>query len=132
MFQRNKQRYKLRIPESVDTGKGEGAPELSFQDPAFRMFIFSDQNPSLSLRHMAAMSSWFYHYSASECICTLQVPTLIMIGQEDPICDALTLAKQLRQIQNPKVAFHILANCGHAVFEDQEDMFLALIRQFLS
>lgn len=106
-------------------------PELLFQQQEFRAFIFSPRNPSSSLRHIAAMSDWFYRYDATTFFKTLSSPTLVMLGQEDPICDAIA-TREAMQLHAPNmVKTALLANCGHAIFEDQPTAFLTQIQQFL-
>lgn len=135
MFQRTKSMMEERLPAnrletSIEEEKME--PEQVFKDKDFFKFIYSPQNPSISLKHIAAMSSWFYKYQSTNALTCIDVPTLLMIGKEDPICDANIILNKVNEIQNPYIRSYGLSPCGHAVFEDCEDDFICTIEAFIN
>lgn len=106
-------------------------PEEILTQPEFQSFVFSNQNPSTSLRHIVAMTPWFFHYNATSCFQKLSLPTLLMIGEDDPICDAFELLTSLSTMQLPFLQQKSFKQCAHAVFEDCEDLFVQTIQEFI-
>ncbi|MGX8851594.1 alpha/beta fold hydrolase [Amedibacillus sp. YH-ame10] len=135
MFERTKSMMEERLPvNKPETSMKEDViePEQVFKDEHFLDFIYSPQNPSNSLRHIAAMSSWFYKYQATNALACIVVPTLLMIGKEDPICDANVILNKVNDIQNSWITSYGLSPCGHAVFEDREDDFICTTEAFIN
>lgn len=134
LFMRNKAMMEHRLPTSTTQSYHQDSiePEQMLSDQNFTKFVFSANNPSTSLRHIVAMASWFYKYSATNCLKHSSIPTLIMIGEDDPICDANLLSTQLANINNHVIQCKVIKHCGHAIFEDQEALFIMTIKTFIN
>ncbi|WP_041140179.1 alpha/beta fold hydrolase [Beduini massiliensis] len=107
------------------------APEAFFALSKVRDFIFSPQNTIHSIMHIAAMSSWFFNHVFPCLFDNTSIPTLILQGKNDPICLYQNIDQQIRKTNNALIHYHLLESCGHAVFEDQKDLFVDLIKQFI-
>lgn len=107
-------------------------PEIVFNDPQFNAFIYSDANPSKSLRHTQAMSSWFFQHTFMETLRTMDRPVLILNGKEDPICDCRIVEDAVAELNNPFLHLQLLSPCGHAAFEDKPEEFIAITKDFIN
>lgn len=114
--------------EETTMGK---TPEELFKDPAFIEFIFSDKNPSNSLRHVQAMSSWFFLHDYRHSLSCIQLPCACLNGREDPICDCQATVDALSVAKNDRLYWKVLPDCGHAVFEERTDEFVMFLHEFL-
>lgn len=107
------------------------SPEEFFAEPQVCQFIFSDLNPSQSLRHICAMSSWFYQHSFDKLIKNIKIPTLIMQGKNDPICQYQYIDNQITKENNSNIEYYLYDQCGHEVFTDKESEFICNIEKFI-
>lgn len=107
-------------------------PENFFQEPVIHSLIFSKQNPSTSLKHIAAMSSWFFQTYFHGFFKTLTIPTLILMGKEDPICSVNETIHEVKDSQYSYIQSICFSPCGHAVFDDCKKDFILSITSFLS
>ncbi|MFQ6860435.1 MAG: alpha/beta fold hydrolase [Beduini sp.] len=106
-------------------------PEAFFSLSKVRDFIFSPQNTISSIQHIAAMSSWFFNHVFPHLFDEASIPTLILQGKEDPICLYQNIDQQINMTSNKLIQYHLLEACGHAVFEDQKETFIDLIKTFI-
>ena len=109
----------------------DATPEEFFSIPQVRQFVYSDLNPSQSLRHICAMSSWFYQHSFKNMIKNIETPTLIMQGKDDPICQYQYIDNQIIKYNNPNIEYYLYDQCGHEVFIDKESEFIYNMEQFI-
>lgn len=107
------------------------APEIFLADPKIKQFILSDQNPSQSLRHICAMSSWFYQYTFKDMFKEIKIPILIMQGKDDSICNYEYLDENIKKSHNHQIIYYLYEHCGHEVFNDQERAFIKNIENFI-
>lgn len=122
----------IRLPDSQDVLlQEECSPEELFQLPALRQLVFSPHNPSKSLRHITAMSSWFFQQNFTEFLSQLKVPTLILQGEEDPICSYENLSEGITKAKNPMICYHHYPSCGHEIFKSLPKIFVEVIQTFI-
>jgi pimeloyl-ACP methyl ester carboxylesterase len=107
------------------------SPEDFFNNQQVRDFIFSKANPTQSLKHICAMSDWFFKQDFTSLFSSLTLPILILQGQEDPICSSNTLSTFIEEIDNKSIQYIVYEHCGHAVFEDKADAFEKEIYYFV-
>lgn len=132
-FQRMQAPYKKRFtaPQDSPMLSTPTNPEAFFASKEARDFIFSQHNPSTSIRHICAMAGWFYAHSFAQCLKELQKPTLILQGTDDDICIYQNIDRVLKEQRNPNITYVLYEHCGHAVFEDQEAAFVERITSFI-
>lgn len=133
-YTRMSEPYQNRMNPSLQNALAqlkEPTPEAFFAQPQVRDFIFSHQNPSLSIQHITAMSSWFYLHTFPTLFNDALVPTLVLQGKEDPICIYQNIDQQIQLTTNPLIQYHLFESCGHAIFEDQQDEFIHRIKSFI-
>lgn len=133
-YQRSKKLMEKKLPNTMELENITPTtcePEEELSNPNFLKFVFSSLNPSNSLKHIVAMASWFYQYDATNVCRNIHVPTLLMIGKEDEVCDAHMLMQAINNIQNPNFKACCFPSCGHAVFEDCEEEFIKHIQSFI-
>ena len=109
----------------------DATPEEFFSIPQVRQFVYSDLNPPQSLRHICAMSSWFYQHSFENMIKNIETPTLIMQGKDDRICQYQYIDNQIIKYNNPNIEYYLYDQCGHEVFIDKESEFIYNMEQFI-
>lgn len=133
MYEHMKTPYEQRMPALSEQALSSDVdtPEAFFQNPMIRDFIFSEKNNSNSLRHICAMSSWFFQHHFPNLFTNLPVPTLVLQGKDDPICKYEVLDKQLEKHKHPNLTYFLLPGAGHAVFQDKEDDFVKYIKAFI-
>ena len=119
---------RLGIQDSMDETI---PPEIWMQEKAFVSFVHSNQNPSNSLRHIQAMSSWFFLHDYHNALSSIEVPCLVLNGKEDPICDCQATIDAIGQLDNEWIYWHVLSPCGHAVFQDQKEEFVTYTSKFI-
>lgn len=131
-YERMQQPYQQRMQDAsaLQTDK-PCTPEEFFAQPQIREFIFSKHNPSNSLRHIQAMSAWFFQTHFPDFFRTITIPILLYQGKEDPICRYQELEHSVEQANNPHLFYQFFDDCGHAVFEDQCESFLSGIHTFI-
>lgn len=106
-------------------------PEQLFLDKDFREFIFSSSNPSQSLKHICAMSTWFYLHTFENLFNCITIPTLVLQGKEDPICIYQNITNEIQHITNSNIQYYLFDNCGHEVFKDKEKECIEKIKVFI-
>lgn len=83
------------------------------------------------LFHSNAMREWFFvDCDYRKALATIQIPTLLLQGMDDPFCFADVLIDAHRKCNNPLVSLNTYENCGHAVFDDCEDEFVRVCTEF--
>ncbi len=102
-----------------------------FLNQEFRKFVFSQNNPSNSLRHICAMSSWFYSTSFEHLLDFIKVPILILQGKDDLICNYEYIDEYVNNCDCRFVEYYLFNNCGHEVFVDKKNEFVLIIREFI-
>lgn len=123
--------FRVRMKELPQKAEDPPTPEALFAMEDFRAFIYSADNPSKSLRHICAMSSWFFQHSFHGLFDACEVPLLILQGKDDPVCSWRTLYDELAACERKTIIKRFYEHCGHEVFTDQRDAFLKEIRAFL-
>lgn len=130
-FKRTSSSMKKRMaPYSMSFEEGV-TPEEELANEAFQSFVFSTQNPSKSIKHIVAMKDWFFHFDASDSLRNCNIDTLLLIGEDDSICDATTILHSIETLHNEKIETLAIAQCGHAVFVDAKELFLQKIQDFI-
>ena len=130
-FKRMSAAFRLRMPELSQEAVISPTPEELFASGEFRTFIYSEHNPSKSLRHICAMSSWFFQHSFHGLFESCEVPVLILQGKEDAVCSWQQLYDELASCKRKTIIARFYEHCGHEVFTDQRAAFLKEIRAFL-
>lgn len=130
-FHRMQNAYIDKLPVALTEKIEFTEPEQLFSNTKFREFVFSPHNPSNSLKHICAMSSWFYLHFFNTLFSSLKIPTLVLQGKDDPICIYQNITNQLQQTINPHIQYTLFEDCGHAVFEDKEQDFIKKIKTFI-
>lgn len=131
-YERMRQSSLSRMPENMRSiGANTNCPAEDLQDLNFKAFVFSQHNPSNSLRHICAMSTWFFNTTFEEAFKRIKIPTLLLLGKEDPICKNVDTIEVVEQIGNTHIEMHVLSPCGHAIFEDRADDFVCLTKTYL-
>lgn len=133
-YERMSEPYQKRMEPSMQNELqplDDSTPETFFALSKVRDFIFSPQNTIHSIQHIAAMSSWFYNHVFPHLFDDASIPTLILQGKEDPICLYQNIDQQINMTTNKLIHYHLLEACGHAVFEDQKEIFIDLIKTFI-
>lgn len=132
-FDRMSAAFRVRMQEQLPQGQNNESPlpEEVFADEEFRSFIYSDYNPSKSLRHICAMSSWFFQHDMHGLFESCTLPLLILQGKDDTVCSWKQLFEELATCGRENIHAHFYEHCGHEVFTDQKDAFLKEIRAFL-
>ena len=123
--------FRVRMKELPQKAEDPPTPEALFAMEDFRAFIYSADNPSKSLRHICAMSSWFFQHSFHGLFDACEVPLLILQGKDDPVCSWRTLYDELAACERKTIIKRFYEHSGHEVFTDQRDAFLKEIRAFL-
>lgn len=129
-FDRMAASYAARMQGNQD-GQQPMEPETFFSSPQTIKMIFSPQNPSNSLRHICAMSSWFFSHSFPHLFEKINIPTLVLQGKDDFICPYQHIDDVLSNKEYPYVQYHLIDHCGHAIFEDQQEIFVNFIHAFI-
>lgn len=129
-FHRMKKPYSKRLNTSLDIGN-DPSPEAFFANPKVQAFIYSSHNPSMSLKHICAMGAWFFQTTFHGLFEESTVPVLVLQGMEDPICISQNITQEIAQCTNKRLTYHLLDHCGHAVFEDKEQVFVQTIHSFI-
>lgn len=120
-FQNNQE---VDVNEMID-------PKAELQKKEFVDFVYSPYNPSKSLRHICAMSNWFFNHSYRSLFEKMQTPMLLMLGKEDPICGNDDAKETIENINNANIDLRVISPCGHAIFEDCPKEFVQYTREFL-
>lgn len=105
-------------------------PEQFFAIKEVKEFIYSKHNPSHSLRHICAMSSWFYQHTFESLFKNVHIPMLVMQGKDEKICIYENIDTVLNK-RYTNVEYHLYENCGHEVFSDKEKEFVYNIERFI-
>lgn len=129
-YERMKASYETRI-EGNENGQQPMEPETFFSTPQTKEMIFSTLNPSNSLRHICAMSSWFFSHSFPHLFQEITIPLLVLQGKDDPICPYQYINDILSTHSYPNIEYHLIDHCGHAIFEDQQALFIKYIQAFI-
>lgn len=130
-YLRMQEPYSKRINlDTFDSSLNQLAPEQFFAIEPIKRFVFSDMNPSQSLRHICAMSPWFYQHYFDKLFNNLSIPILIMQGKDDEICIYENLDNALNN-HSSNIEYYLYDNCGHEVFKDKEDEFVDNIKLFI-
>lgn len=129
-YERMAASYTARM-EGEENGHQPMEPETFFSSPQTKEMIFSPRNPSNSLRHICAMSSWFFSHSFPHLFQETKIPMLVLQGKDDPICPYQYIDEQLTSHQYPQIKYYLIEHCGHAVFEDQQALFINYIQTFI-
>ncbi len=124
-----KKQYTSRLGNALT--QSEELPETYFSLPEVRQFILSESNPSNSLKHICAMSDWFYHYHFDGLFHNSSLPILIMQGKNDPICSFYNIDNELKQYHMHHIEYHLFENCGHEIFNDHPKAFINYIETFI-
>lgn len=124
--------YKKRFKNGELKEVADGSPEDFFQNPAVQKIIYSEQNPSTSLKHICAMSAWFFRQDFHHLFQDTRKPVLILQGKDDPICRYQNLDQELQAKNSTHVQYLLFEDCGHAVFEDKERAFVKEIKRFIA
>lgn len=135
MFQYMKQSIKAQIEDplgQIAYFLKEENPERMFEHPLVRDLIFSKQNPSNSLRHITAMSAWFFQKNFTNTFTQISCPTLILLGKDDNVIPAHITMDVLKENENPLIEMRCIAACGHSIFIDQEEAFVSSIIDFIT
>lgn len=133
-FHNMEKNYTSRVPVNMKHNVSELAkltPEEFFSNPLVTSFIFSEMNTSNSLKHICAMSSWFFNHPFYECLKNANIPTLVLQGEDDTICLAHIIREAISTMNNPQIAYQEFSKCGHAVFEDRSNEFVESIKNFI-
>ena len=133
-YNRMSEPYRKRMEPSVQNEMqtlSDSTPETFFASSKVRDFIFSPQNTIHSIAHIAAMSSWFYKHIFPHLFDDASIPTLILQGKDDPICIYQNIDQQISKTNNKLIQYHLLEACGHAIFEDQMETFIDLVKTFI-
>lgn len=130
-FERMSAAFRVRMPKLPQEAVISPTPEELFASEEFRTFIYSEHNPSKSLRHICAMSSWFFQHSFHGLFEGCEVPLLILQGKEDAVCSWQQLYDELASCDRKTIITRFYEHCGHEVFTDQRAAFLKEIRAFL-
>lgn len=130
LFHRMAKQYDRNIPV-IKTSESEILPEHFFAQQEVRQYFFSARNTHASLRHICAMSDWFFRQQFPNLLEKVTIPVLIMQGKNDPICDYHVLQEEMNHLYNPNVRCVMLSNCGHEVFQDQSAFCIEKILQFI-
>lgn len=101
-----------------------------FKSKEIREFIFSDKCDSKSMRHMCAMSSWFFNEKFGEKFLNIEIPVLIMQGLNDNWCYYENINEGYKTYKNSLISFKSYDNCGHSLFEDRKDIFAKEVNRF--
>lgn len=134
MFTQLKEEIKKRVKDplgELNIYLKEHEPELFFQNVMVRELLYSKQNPSNSLRHLAAMSTWFFHQTYQMILANLQCPTLMLLGEDDSVCPAKLSLDMVKELHNPLLTYSCITSCGHSIFLDQEETFVSRIKDFI-
>lgn len=123
--------YKNRLKNEELKENINTSPEEFFQNPAVQDIVYSNQNPSNSLKHICAMSSWFFRQDFHHVFQDVKKPVLILQGKDDPICKYQNLEQELQAKKSCYVQYLLFEDCGHAVFEDREKEFVTEIKRFI-
>ena len=59
-------------------------------------------------------------------------PTLILAGEDDPVCPAVGADRLAAWLTNAAVDTHVLPAIGHGVFRQAPERSFALVREFLA
>lgn len=128
-YQRMKKQYTSRLAHSITNNKE--TPEDFFSNPNVRQWIFSDANPSYSLKHICAMSNWFYRYTFEGMLKDIPFPLLVMQGKDDPICLFQNIDNEIKKTHNQNIEYYLFEECGHEVFVDKPKEFIDIIETFI-
>ena len=61
----------------------------------------------------------------------VQCPTLVLGGEEDPVCPIVCQEEIAAALPAPLVRFERFPGCGHGVFHDAPERAMALLREFI-
>ena len=128
-FDRTSQIYMKRL--RLENTNHNLKPEEVFSSSFLQDFVWSDDNPSQSLRHVCAMSQWFYKNYFGNIFSQIKFPLLILQGQDDTICDYHIIDNEMKKNRNSKIEYYLYKNCGHELFKDREDEFVLKINEWL-
>lgn len=62
----------------------------------------------------------------------IRCPTLILSGEDDPACPAEAAAEMASMLPVPLVRFERIADAGHSVINDQPEVVLSILGEFIS
>ena len=62
----------------------------------------------------------------------VRCPTLVLGGEEDPICPIETSQEIAEALPASLVRFERFADCGHGVFRDDPERAFAVLRDFIT
>lgn len=130
-FKRMQAPYQKRFTRGILSIDTSLLPEDLFKNEELRSFIYSSMNPSNSLQHICAMSTWFFLQDFHHLFQTVQRPVLVLQGKDDPICRYENIERELSLGEAENVCYILYENCGHAVFEDKEEEFVKEINRFI-
>lgn len=128
-YQRMKKQYTSRLTNSMSDHIE--TPEDFFSNPQVRQWIFSEANPSNSLKHICAMSNWFYQYTFKGLFKDIHFPLLVMQGKNDPICLFQNIDNEIKKTHNQNIEYYLFEECGHEVFVDKSKEFIDIIETFI-
>jgi pimeloyl-ACP methyl ester carboxylesterase len=62
----------------------------------------------------------------------IRCPTLILAGEDDPACPAEAAAEMASMLPAQLVRFERIADAGHSVIDDQPEVVLRILREFIA
>lgn len=72
------------------------------------------------------------HLDLSESLAAIVCPTLVLVGEDDPVCPP-AMSEAIVSAMSPNlVRIERLADCGHATYHDQSQHTEAVLRDFLA
>lgn len=71
--------------------------------------------------HIYAMRAWYLKgFDMRPSLAKLSLPALLLLGVDDLLCPAQALTEAVKQTNNSKIDFRLLAHCGHNILVDAE------------
>lgn len=131
-YKRMQEPYKERLNnKKMDMTSDNLSPEKFFSIKEVKDFVYSQWNSSQSLRHICAMSSWFYQHPFHQLFENTQIPILVLQGKDDKVCIYENIDTVLNNHRYSNVEYYLFENCGHEVFCDKEVEFINKIQLFI-
>ena len=84
-----------------------------------------------TLSPLDAVSPEEFFAEPQVCQFIFKIPTLIMQGKNDPICQYQYIDNQITKENNSNIEYYLYDQCGHEVFTDKESEFICNIEKFI-